>query len=273
MFRQVYVEITNSCNLSCSFCIQKHEEKRFLNIKQFEHILIQIKPYTNYIYLHILGEPLIHPYLDEILTLCEKYAFFVQITTNGTLLKTQKELLLKHKIRQFNVSIHSFKHQNENYLKEVLETCDELCNQSFISYRLWCMKNHQLDQDALKIYQAILDHYQITELKNYTLAKNRFISFDEVFTWPDMNLPYITNKGTCRGLKDMLGILSNGDVVPCCLDAYGQAKLGNIFEENLETILNHKIAKDIRNGFLNNQIHHPFCQRCIYRTRFDKIKK
>ena len=58
-----------------------------LGIDQFRSILDQIKPYTSYLYLHVLGEPLMHPELEEILSLCRKADMHVQLTTNGTLLK------------------------------------------------------------------------------------------------------------------------------------------------------------------------------------------
>ena len=267
--KRIYIEITNHCNLSCSFCIQKHETARFLTCQQFEEILKQVKPFTSYIYLHILGEPLLHPELEEILSLCSTYQMHVQITTNGTLLKKQLPLLLKYPIRQINVSVHSFKHQQEDYLNTVLQTCDLLSENTYISYRLWCKQNGQFDEKATKIYQKILEHYHHPDLSHTnSLAPNRFLSKDEVFEWPDLKHPFISSCGTCRSIKDSIGILSNGNVVPCCLDAYGQATLGNIFETPLFEILSNELTKSMLKGFQENQLKSELCQRCQYRTRF-----
>ena len=273
--KRVYIEITNGCNLNCSFCIQKHDKRRDMSIKDFAYILKQIEPYTSYIYLHILGEPLSHPKLENILELSNQYGFHVQITTNGTLLKKMVPVLVKYKVRQYNISVHAFKEQKQaNYLKDILDSGDILSQNAYVSYRLWCMKDKKLDTKAQNILDVILNHYQIDLSKcireNHTLAKNRFISFDEVFEWPDLDKPFISNKGTCRGLRDMVGILSNGDVVPCCLDAYAKAKLGNIFEDRFKDILNNQKTMAIRQGFLDNKVIDPLCQRCQYRTRFDK---
>ncbi len=273
--RQVYIEITNGCNLSCSFCIQKHEKVRFLNVEQFRFILKQVKPYTRYVYLHILGEPLMHPQLKEILTICKEEEMYVQLTTNGTLLKDQVQLLQELPVRQINISIHSFSQQDskiqEQYLKNVLESADLLSEKTFISYRLWCLKDGKLDSEANKIYEQILSHYHCDTLsKNSAVAKNRYVSFDEVFEWPSLDHSVLATRGRCRGLLHMIGILSSGDVVPCCLDAYGQAKLGNIFEEDLDVILKNEQANQIRQGFLENTLYAPLCQRCQYRLRFDK---
>lgn len=275
--KRIYIEITNGCNLSCEFCIQKHEERRNMSTKNFEYILKQIKPFTSYIYLHILGEPLSHPDIEGILKLCQKYDFYVQITTNGTLMKKMLPILKKYKVRQYNISVHSFSQQNESmqkeYLKNIIECADILSQNSYISYRLWCMQDGELDQQAKKILDVFLKHYHTSLdicLKNHhTLAKNRFISFDDVFEWPSLDHCFVSNVGTCRGTRDMIGILSNGDVIPCCLDAYAQAKLGNIFLEDLDDILQNEKTLMIRKGFLENKLKHPLCQRCQYRTRFD----
>ena len=275
--KRIYVEITNGCNLSCSFCVQKHEKRRDMSILEFEYILKQIKPFTSYIYLHVLGEPLSHPRLEEILKLCQLYEFHVQITTNGTLLKKMLPILMKYKVRQYNISVHSFSQQSKDvqkeYLKNIIECADILSQNAYISYRLWCMQDGFLDDEAKHILDVFLKHYHICleeVLENHhTLAKNRFISFDDVFEWPSLSHCFISDIGTCRGTRDMIGILSNGDVIPCCLDAYAQAKLGNIFSEDLDSILQNEKIKMIQKGFLENKLIHPLCQRCQYRTRFD----
>ena len=277
-FKRIYIEITNVCNLNCTFCIKKAHQNRFLEPIQFETILKQVKNYTKYIYLHVLGEPLIHPELDTILTLCEKYDMNVQITTNGTLLKEKVNLLKRHKIRQINISVHSFSQQGkatqDTYMKDITEAADQLSKDTYIAYRLWCKQNNQLDPIAQSLYQQLCDHYQIKiqdDPKKITLSKNRFLNFDEVFEWPDIKKAPICTTGTFRGTKDMIALLSNGDVVPCCLDAYGQAKLGNIFQTPLKEIITSTPFKTIHDGFNQNKLTHPLCQGCGYRhLKFDK---
>jgi MoaA/NifB/PqqE/SkfB family radical SAM enzyme len=72
MFKKIYIEITNSCNFHCSFCFSTTQPTRFISVKNFQTIVEKIKPYTNYIYLHVLGEPLLHPQLEEILNVAER---------------------------------------------------------------------------------------------------------------------------------------------------------------------------------------------------------
>ena len=64
--------------------------------------------------------------------------------------------------------------------------------------------------------------------------------------------------------------LVNGDVIPCCLDQNACVKLGNTNSTQIEDILNSKRVKDIQKGFKNNILVEELCQKCEYRTRFDK---
>ena len=86
-----------------------------MNVSDFSHIIDEVKKYTDYIYLHVKWEPLLNPNLDIFLDICDNNNLFVNITTNGTLLRKNYSVLSKHKcIRQINVSLHS-----ENYDEEV----------------------------------------------------------------------------------------------------------------------------------------------------------
>ena len=61
MLKKVYLEITDICNLSCSFCHKTLREKKFISEEEFSSLIPKIKPYTDYLYMHLMGEPLLHP--------------------------------------------------------------------------------------------------------------------------------------------------------------------------------------------------------------------
>ncbi len=275
-FSKIYVEITNYCNLNCSFCSKNILPKKEMTVKEFSIILAKIKKYTDNIYLHVKGEPLLHSKLDEILSLCDKTGINVRITTNGTLLSKQKDILLKHKIKQLNVSLHCENNKN-NYFESIFETCDELSNNTSIVYRLWALPSLKLDSLSTKIVDKIKKHYKLSTIivdkiineKNIKINNNIYIDKDYVFEWPKISIKKC-NDGTCLGTKTHIAILSNGDITPCCLDCNGIIKLGNIFENELSEVINGKLFKDINSGFNNNKIIHSLCKSCTFRFRFDK---
>ncbi len=285
-FKKIYLEITNVCNLKCSFCPNENRKKEFIKVESFKNIVEQIKDYTNLVALHVKGEPLMHPELEEILKICYDSGLQVNITTNGTLMEKNLKILLNSPaIRQINISLHSInknekneEYNVENYLNSIFRVSSEIIEKTniIISYRLWNLEKIEENDENFKILNEIEKHFEISNLvecakenKFVKLGKNAFLNQDIEFTWPDMNGDIISEHGKCWGLRNQVAILVNGDVVPCCLDQNGDIKLGNIFKENFDEIINSEYSKSFVNAFENNKIMHNLCKRCGFRTKFD----
>lgn len=276
-FKKIYVEITNKCNLNCSFCIKDNRFKKEMSFKDFEIILQKIDKYTKYIYLHVKGEPLIHSNLDEILNLTKKYNKFVNITTNGVLLKEKINILKKYdNIRQINLSLHS-ENKKKSYIDDILNCVDEL-NNVFIVYRFWTLKNNILDDRMLEYLEKIKLKYNIDESSykkilegnNIKIKENVYINKDKEFTWPSLENEYCRENGFCYGLRNQIGILVDGTITICCLDSFGISNLGNIFNDNLEEILKCDRVNKILNNFNERRAFLDICKHCSYKERFDK---
>mgnify|MGYP001451560785 CR=1 FL=1 len=166
-FKRVYIEITNACNLSCSFCIKNDRPIHSMTIEEFSHIISQVKPYTDYVYLHILGEPLSHPHLLAFLDICKDAKIKVNITTNG-------EELCHPALRQLNVSLHSFsEHEQANYLNDVCTYSRLLAKHNIhINLRLWSLENGVLSKESKKAIEEAYEAIQkltVEELKEERL--------------------------------------------------------------------------------------------------------
>ena len=286
-FQKIYVEITNRCNLKCSFCLDGKREKRFMTVDEFKTVIRKIKDFTNLIALHVKGEPLLHPELKEILNVCYEENILVNITTNATLLEKRLETILSSKaVRQLNLSLHSInKNENtklynvESYLEEVFRVSKIILDKSniIISYRLWNLDSLENNEENETILLKMQEEFNVENLINRAkkesfvkLAKNAFLNQDYEFVWPSMENEIVSEEGTCQGLRSQIAILSNGEVVPCCLDQDANIKLGNIFEEDMEKILEKDLVKELIKGFESYKIIHSFCKRCGFRCKFDK---
>lgn len=283
-FNKIYIEITNICNLKCSFCPDTIRKKEFMSIDKFKMIIDKVKGYAGIITLHVKGEPLIHPQLDEILEYCSVQNVKVNITTNGTKLNEVKNILCKDSVRQINISIHSINKNsnmdNDKYLENIFQAVryiKEKNSSIYISYRLWNLKDITKNDENYNVLKFLGQKYEKNDLIEQVksnlyveLDKNVFLNQDIVFQWPDLNQSKKNEKGSCLGLRSQLAILVNGDVVPCCMDQNGDIILGKIFEEDLEDILNKKIAKEIIKGFEENRLICELCQKCGYREKFNK---
>ncbi len=283
MFKKIYIEITNICNLKCKFCPETSRDRQFMSLERFEGIVSRIHNYTKLVCLHVKGEPLLHNKMEDIFKILEKYHLRTNITTNGTLIKEKLEIIKKSKaVRQINFSIHSVI-QNEGlsrqYLQDIFESAEEL-KDIIISYRLWNLQSIKENDVNTSIIKAIEDYYNIQNLKQQLtennfiqLKKNMFINQDTEFTWPDINKKSIIEKGKCLALKEQIAILVDGTVVPCCLDNNGDIPLGNILEETLDDILKKPKSITIKNNFENSIITCELCRTCGFLKRLENKKK
>lgn len=288
-FQKVNIEISNICNLQCSFCPPVVREKKVMSLDLFQRVMDQVAPLTEQVALHLMGDPLVHPQLDEILKICEKAQKEVFLVTNGVLLKRKEALLLKPIVRQVNFSLHSFPdnfpdEDPSQYLDTVFEFTEKAFQQRpelYINFRLWNLDAPVGKNDKnVKMLDRILKRWgnpdtirKIHELdvrtqKSVRLVNRLYLHFDTEFIWPDLKLPEIGNKGTCYGLRSHFGILADGTVVPCCLDKEGVIPLGNLSEQPIQEILISPRAQKILNGFLSHKLEEELCKRCNYIERF-----
>ena len=275
MLRKAYLEITNICNLACSFCPGTKREKSFMSAENFSLLASKLRPHTQYLYLHLMGEPLLHPDLEQLLDITEKLGFKVIITTNGTLLEKRAELLLSAKsVHKINISLQSFEANSRGVLDEYIRTCAEFArsaseNGKICVLRLW--NNNGLDSLNEQI-ELILSEYFPRPWResrgSRALADKLWLEPGDKFDWPDLGTDDRGESCFCYGLRDQIGVLCDGTVVPCCLDHEGDIALGNLFEQELDEILNSPRARAIYDGFSRRQAVEELCRRCGYARRF-----
>lgn len=286
MFKRIYIEITNICNLHCSFCPSPKREKKSLSTTEFKEILKQAKPICEEITLHLMGEPLCHPEFEKIIELCSEQDIKVQLTTNGVLIETYQDLILRSPcIKQINFSIQSFKDNfkgsNINaYLQKILAFCLLAQNKRpelYMNLRLWNIED-DVNSDNEDIFLTLEKFFNINikrivkvdSIKSKKIWNNLYLHFDSRFEWPSTELPYLGDTGTCHGTIGHIGILSDGTVVPCCLDKDAKIILGNCLKQELKAILKQERVLKMQSGFKNKLLVEELCHHCSYIKRFSK---
>lgn len=274
MYSRVYVEITNICNMNCSFCHGHSRPLRQMTEDEYGHILRQLAGKTQYIYHHLMGEPLVHPLLPRFIQMACQAGFRPMLTTNGTLLDSRGDDLLIPGLHKVNISLHSFEGQrqedHQRYLRKIADFAEK-ANQAgiLISLRLW---NKGFDEGrndtALETLKEMLPGQWKENTRGYRIRDRLFLEWGERFDWPDQNAPDHGNCVYCHGLQDHFGILCDGTVVPCCLDSDGIIALGNVFREELSDILTSPRAKAIVEGFRQRKVPEDLCRRCGYAQKF-----
>ncbi len=274
MYNKVYVEITNLCNMACSFCHGHSRAPRRMSVEEFSLILNKLTDKTKYIYYHLMGEPLTHPLLPDFLRLAKERGYKSIITTNGTLLNKRGGDILKAGLHKINVSLHSFENGTEedqrNYVLSLAEFAKTAAdNGVIVVFRLW---NKGFDggknETTLNLLKECIDGDWAENTRGVKIRDKIFVEWGERFEWPDSNAEIKGNKFFCYGLKDQFGILCDGTVVPCCLDSDGVINLGNIFTDDINDILSSKRATALAEGFKCGIATEDLCKRCGYAQRF-----
>ena len=291
--KNVYIEITNVCNLACSFCPGHEREARFMSPAEFRTVMRAVsgeKPEN--IFLHVMGEPLLHPELDKILKIADEFPSSVKITTNGTLLCEKLPVLLgSERLKTVCISLHSFEANApgdggdfEEYLENCFSAAKTLAeNCKFAVLRLWNdgeggknTLNEKILARASEFFPPEMEEW-VKNHRGVRIATHVFVEYGEKFDWPDEN-DVENGKETdkargcgknalCHGLLTQAAVLADGTVVPCCLDRNGKIPLGNIYEKTLGEILLSARARTLRYDLEHRIFREPLCASCGFAAK------
>ena len=278
IFNKAYLEITNICNLSCSFCKGTDREKCFISEDDFTITAAKLRKVTSYLYLHILGEPTLHPKLERFLEICHELDFKVIITTHGTLLGKVGDMLLSSPaLHKVNISLHALEANESLSFEEYLDVCSDFAKKMSERSKICVLRLWNGDSDGKynsgKLNDGILSRLEKSfdkslwkeNTKGYRLSDKLFLEFAERFEWRE-NTDDDSIK--CYGLRDQIGVLCDGRIVPCCIDCDGAITLGNIFKDDIIDVINSPLAMALAEGFRNGKAVHPYCKKCGFvRTR------
>ena len=293
MIDRCYIEITNTCNLDCHFCPKHHRARRQLSAEEFDLLTDKVQGKVCFLYFHLMGEPLLHPLLPQFITMAREKGFKTVLTSNGTLLHRAMNLLdtLPHKV-QLSLHSHESNARGElsSYMKEVMQFATQAAAKgTCVVLRLWNQGGLDKENEQVMDYIAQYVPKPWKERPDgFRISDNLYLEFDRKFEWPSgetsMNddssekvdssenavsseKETATSKNAkrevfCKALLKQIGILSDGSLVPCCLDHNGDVILGNLFTQSLEEILSSPRAQAMIEGFQHHTATEALCQNC-----------
>jgi len=274
-FQKVYLEISNICNLSCRFCPGTKRKPKVMNEAEFSALLPRLRPWTDFLYFHLMGEPLCHPLLADYLKLAGEHGFRVILTTNGTLLQKQQTILLSSPaLHKVNISLHAFEANDlsdpfEDYLQQCFAFGKAAEGKKIIIFRLWNQGGaDKRNADILSVLESVFPKPWVEERRGIRIGNRVYLEYGDKFDWPDLRAEDQGNQVFCYGLRDQIGVLCDGTVVPCCLDHDGDLALGNLLESDLDEILESERAQAIYQGFKQRYAAEELCRKCGYAKRF-----
>lgn len=274
-FHKIYLEISNICNLRCSFCPGTKRTPKVMTQEEFSSLLPKLRPYSDFLYFHLMGEPLCHPDLEQFLQLAGEVGFKVILTTNGTLLQKHSAMLLRSDaLHKINISLHAFEANDlsvpfDVYLEQAFQFGQAATGKKLVTFRLWNQGGlYSRNEDILTVMHRFFPEPWVQERRGIRLGDRVYLEYGDKFDWPDLRAEDGGEAVFCYGLRDQLGVLCDGTVVPCCLDHDGDLALGNLFVQQMEDILDSERARAIYQGFSNRKAPESLCRRCGYARRF-----
>lgn len=244
---------------------------------EFDLLTDKLSGKIKFLYFHLMGEPLLHRHLPEFIEMAREKGFIPVLTTNGTLLSHAKPVMDARPYKM-QVSLHAHEGNGmdnlERYVGEVMDFALEAAQKGVIMVlRLWNQGGYDKENERLlDIVARYVPRPWKQSRTGWTIAENIFIEYGRMFEWPEGEKPENSEEDAfCYALRNQIGVLVDGTVVPCCLDSAGALALGNLFEKNLVDILASPRARAIYDGFTRHKAVESLCRRCGYAAVINKL--
>lgn len=281
MIDRCYLEITNVCNLDCVFCPKNQRAKHRLTLEEYEQLTDRLQGEIRFLYFHLMGEPMLHPLLPDFVQRARQKGFIPVLTTNGTLLKSERaHALIEARPHKVQISLHSHEgngfDRQEQYIEEVMQFAQAAASVGIIVVlRLWNEGGY--DKDNKLLLNLLAKHIPQPWTQRYDgwkLAEKIYLEFDQMFEWPDeAHAEYGEDDVFCYALRKQVGVLVDGTVVPCCLDHEGNIALGNLFQQSLSEILASPRTTDMYEGFSHHHAAEELCRKCGYASETKSFRR
>ncbi|MCQ2705519.1 SPASM domain-containing protein [Helicobacter pylori] len=277
LFKKIYIELSDICGLQCSFCPNPKNIRGVMPLELFEKVCKEAAPLTQMITLHVLGDPCKLKNLNHYLSAARRFSLKVDLVTSGAYW-CDFETLLQDVIYQISISLDAGldnhnKLNQHRYIQKILEFCRYKCEKNsevFLNLRI---QDSTLDKHQ-NLIKPFLESFECISLETLIsqgrvrLFKKSFLNIQKTFKWPNLNAPNPLNQESkipyCYGLIKQIAILSNGVVVPCCMDTQANINLGDLNHTPLKDILKSQKAMAIKTHFLKGEALEPLCKNCSY---------
>ena len=285
-FYSIAVDITGFCNAKCKYCPAGNDltnKGKFVTLETFENILKKLIEYKMYtpssdFNIYCLGEPLLHPEINDILKILAKYGISITISTNASYIPQFDRESLKV-VKRFLISMPGFSQESYDRIhgfnfEKIKENVVKLRNQ------IRELSDGKIPFDmSYHIYQfnesEMVPAKRFCEENEIRFAPNYAVMFDK-----DKCLDYVTGKMSYDELKDIskdifLGVLDqqikDAPMNYCdfqhrflSVTVDGDIRICSSFRREVEpTILIGNIVTDNIDDIIFRKYHHPRCETCI----------
>ena len=243
-----------------------------MTAQEFDLVTDRLRGRAIFLYFHLMGEPMLHPLLPDFIRMAREKGFNTVLTSNGTLPVKAMRLLssIPHKVQ---LSLHSHESNGKGILAEYIDKVMQFAipaaeQGTCVVLRLWNQGGRESENEqVMQLLEKYVQKPWHERPDGYRLCDNLYLEFDRKFEWPEVQPPTNSPEGEraevfCKALHKQIGVLSDGSLVPCCMDHNGDIKLGNLFTQSLDEILDSPRAKAMIEGFRHHRATELLCRNC-----------
>ena len=312
--RMVFLEVTNYCNFRCNFCPQGISKRspEHMDTKLAKNLTKQLYEtgYEGNLYFHLLGEPLLHPDIYEIVECASKRIPRAILFTNGSLLTNNNiesifdvcpyELMISmqlideqsFRLRCSSMSWDQYVSGIRNAVQyKLTHNTPTLLRISVGMRKEDSIHPHDdyfphvstsgLRANMLELFSdiPILDSQQVQKILDSTeipfkggpkLASGASVTVKPMGNWRRIYRDEKVEKGYCPHVGKEFGILSNGNIVFCHLDYDGKTTFANVRDGELESIMQNSEIQQEIVQFCTEGIVPKGCQHCNVPYKYSK---
>lgn len=284
---RLMIEVTDRCNLACSFCSNKDINREKHDIPKeifYKAVNEYIQMGGRVLRAYSTGEPLMCRRFLESISYAHGKGLEIRFTSNGQLLSEEVgKRILEIGVQKINISAEGL---NRNQYEAIRTggSFDKLCNNlsSFLRMR----KEMGLNRPLLHIQTVLFDDQvnkaYIDKFKSVWGGLCDSISFSQCGTQggnriDNCQVIAMDDRNTCAYFFNLLCVNNDGTVSVCCVDYGRNLVVGDIRKQSLVEIWNSKKLKEFRKHVRkkNYEKISPVCSRCtsISRTVLIKAKE
>jgi len=230
------LETTNNCNLRCTMCPINHMTRQtgYMELPKFRKIIDEIAPYAELVYLHGLGEPLLHPDIIEMVRYCRSRRVKTGISTNAMMLT--EEMSAKLLEAGLDYIFLAF----DGATKETFERVRKNADFSRVdkAVRGFLAMKDKIKNSNFTVVQMIVtpetEHEKELFLERWKDVKN----INAIRIKREFDLRFLNRTPKPEGICDkpcfylwrQANIYWDGTVSLCCMASNNEQLLGNIFD-------------------------------------------
>lgn len=274
------IEVTNRCNLNCVICSRRYSSRPqgLMDMTLFAKIINEIKHSSRFTWLHLLGEPLLHPHIAEMIKLCKENGMKVGISTNATLLNEQRaKKILESGLDSCILAFDGVNKETYEQVRTggVYETVEKnILN--FLKLKKELKKEKpwtviqtveiNLTESEIGAFKKKWKDSDVNEIlvRKYSTSAGQIEDKDFVAKPQHQYIPkQKLSRPPCFLLWNSAVIFWNGDVSVCCHDCVnGKLVFGNLKDDDLKTIWNSPKIEFLRECHLSGDF--PLiCKDCL----------